>query len=254
MNRNTGRMIGLKGFAAGTLLAVPMAEQVRFYNHRQPPSFPECLCVYNNKYKDNSMEIKPDWHKTEQVSREAMDVVKYTKTSFRYDQYSYINFYEPFMLKFVKGYVLIGDWGISFPCQSIGEFDKCLVRYLQDLMEKALDNRLAEHEKKEWLTMLEHFDYNQFRLDYSPALYEEFKIASIDYRGKKVVLLRQDGKRTTCQITVSPSFSNGRFKKGDVVGAMVKRNHRDSIMDMTGERIIHDELNSDEAWNKIKVI
>lgn len=252
MKRNTGRMI--KGIAAGALLAVPMSEQLHYYTNGQPSLIPESLCVYNNKYKDNTTEIKPGWHKTEQVSRKAVDAMKYTKTSFRYDQYSYINFYEPFMLKFVNGKVFIGDWGISFPCICLGEFDKCLVRYLQDLMEKALDDKLSELEKKEWLTMLEHFDYNQFRQDYSPALYEEFKIASIDEKGKKVVLLRQDGKRTTCQITVSPSFSNGRFRKGDVVGAMVKRNHRDSITSITGERIIHDELSSDGALDKIKVI
>lgn len=252
MKANIGRTFA-RGLAVGSLLAVPSVYQSPSSIHSHVSVFPESLCLYQGSFKDRTAEYTTTWHQAE-MNNVSTDTIRYTKTSFCYDQYSYINFHEPFQLKFSNGNVTLCPWGISFPCQDIGMFDKALVGFLQDLMEKALADALSKQEKADWMAMLKLFDYKQFRQDYSPAVYEEFQIKSIDEKGRKVVLIRQDGKRSTCPLTISPCFSNGRFKAGDSMGAMVKRNHLDVIVDISGERIIRDELVSDEEWGKIEAI
>ncbi len=182
------------------------------------------------------------------------DAIQYNTTSFCYDKDAYLNFYEPFQLKFDNGDVTLLPHDISFTCKNISEFDNALVSFIQRLLRKADQGTLDNTERKAWLAMLKLFDYKQFSLDLAPALYEEFKITSLNPHGNLVFLERRDGKKNKCSIELSPAFTNGRFKKGDLIGAWIKRDHLDNIIKIDQPTLIEDELVTEEEWNQISVI
>ena len=191
------------------------------------------------------------------VSKSEMeeDAIQYNKTAFCYDKNTYLNFREPFHLKFENGAVTLLPNGISFPCRNIAEFDKALVELIQTYLKKSDQRSLDDAENKQWLAMLKLFDYKQFSLDLAPAMYEEFKITSLNPHGDLAFLKRRtDGKKYKCSIYLTPPFTNGRFKKGDLFGAWVKRDHLDNIIEINQPTLIEDEFVTEEEWAQIPVI
>lgn len=260
MNTSTYKKLAYSGMAAATMLVSPSALP-RYHGFQKNRK--AVVSEYVGQSSDTIFQEIGSSSKYERFQEEATDsntvmvadAIQYNTTSFCYEKDAYLNFYEPFQLKFDNGDVTLLPHDISFPCQNILEFDNALVSFIQKLLRKADQGTLNSTERKEWLTMLKLFDYKQFSLDLAPALYEEFKIKSLNPRGKLAFLERcVDGMNFKCSIYLTPSFMNGRFKKGDIFGAWVKRDHLDNIIKIDQPTLIEDELVTEEEWNQISVI
>jgi hypothetical protein len=259
MNTSTYKKLAYSGMAAATMLVSPSALP-RYHGFQKNRK--AVVSEYVGQSSDTIFQEIGSSSKYERFQEEATDsntvmvadAIQYNTTSFCYDKDAYLNFYEPFQLKFDNGDVTLLPHAISFTCKNISEFDNALVSFIQRLLRKADQGTLDNTERKTWLTLLKLFDYKQFSLDLAPALYEEFKITSVNLHGSLVFLERRDGKKNKCSIELSPAFYNGRFKKGDIFGAWVKRDHLDNIIKIDQPTLIEDELVTEEEWNQISVI
>lgn len=193
------------------------------------------------------------WTQGDSDIQQSNKYIIYGKTSFCYDKNVYINFKEPLQLEFKDGNVILQPAGITFECRNIKSFDKALIRFVQGFMDRPLDEELNSDDKKTWLAMLELFDYRQFRLDMATPLYEQFEVKSISKSSVSLVRV-PDGKKYICHVSISPVFSNGRINRGDMLGAVVKRNHNDMILELREPRLVHEEFLTDEDIDEITVI
>ena len=236
--------------AAG-LLAMPSVTHQQF---AQQDTIKSPLSVFEQpSFVNNDKFNKAEWVRNDNLAMNETDLIQYTKTSFCYDKDVYIDFYEPLLLSFKQGHVTLQPSGVSFECRNILDFDDDLTRFMQHLMDKALKGDLNKEEKTQWLALLNMFDYNKFRLDYAPPLYEKFIVRSISKFYVKIERI-SDRKCYSCPISISPIFSNGRIRKADKLGAYVKRNHNDTIVSLSNPHLVTDDFLTDDEINKMTII
>ncbi len=247
------------GMVAATMLA---SQSVLPHNHGFHKNRKAMVSEYVSRSHETDFQEIGTPSKFERLQDESLiskseveeDAIQYNKTAFCYDKNTYLNFYDSFQLKFEQGTVTLLPYGISFLCRNIAEFDKALVERIQTYLRKDDQKPLDDVDKKQWLALLKLFDYKQFSLDLAPALYEEFKITSLNPHGNLVFLERRDGKKYKCSIHLTPAFTNGRFKKGDLIGAWIKRDHLDNIIEINQPMLVEDEFITEEEWEQIPVI
>ena len=265
MNTSTYKKLAYSGMVATMFVSPSSLTHYHDFQRNKKTIVPEYACQAIDMYTqeiDSSSETEAS-SKYERFQDESLssdtkivaDAIQYTKKSFCYEKNTYLNFYDPFMLKFGRGIVTLLPHSISFPCRNVREFDISLIKFIQLLLRKADRGTLDNMEKKAWLAMLKLFDYKQFSLDLAPPMYEEFKITSLNTEGKFVLLERcEDGKINKCSIDLIRSFTNGRFKEGNCFGAWIKRDHRDHIIEINQPTLIEEEFVSEDEWNQIAVI
>ena len=204
----------------------------------------------------NIGETKQNWREIAESQNKSKNLflIEYEKKSFCFGKDVFLNFDKPFQLSFKGGYVTLHPSEISFLCPNILEFDSSLLRIVEYLMSKARSRELSPEEGKMWLAFLDLFDYQQFSLDLAPAMYEELEISGINENGKYATLFREDGKKDKVSFVDMPSLGNGRFKKGEHIGAMVKRNCFGNIVAIYDEVAVNNAPVDETLWDKIKVI
>ena len=181
--------------------------------------------------------------------------VSFGKTVFRFDDNAHIRLRSRLVLKQTPDMkaLVVTNWNnaeIPFKGFSEKRIEAELLRFFRRMYAKSSSGTLSEQEKKTWFKMLKSFDYASFSQEMAPPMYELGEIAALnsDY----VTIVWTDKKRQSIPVEKSVRFQNGTLRKGDRIGAMVKRGVGDEIISIEEIALLPEGKGISVDWSEVK--
>ena len=181
--------------------------------------------------------------------------VFFGKTVFRFDDNAHIRLRSRLVLKQTSDMkaMVVTNWNnaeIPFEGFSEKSIEAELLRFFRRMYAKSSSGTLSEQEKKTWFKMLETFDYASFSQEMAPPMYELGEIIALnsDY----VTIVWTDKKRQPIPVGKSARFQDGTLRKGDRIGAMVKRGVRDEIISIEEIALLPEGKDISVDWSEVK--
>lgn len=179
------------------------------------------------------------------------------KTVFCFDDNAHIRLRSKLVLKQTSDMkaMVVTNWNnaeIPFEGFSEKSIEAELLRFFQKMYAKSSSGTLSEQEKKTWFKMLKSFDYASFSQEMVPPMYELGEIVALnnDY----VTIVWTDKKRQSIPVEKSVRFQNGTLRKGDHIGAMVKRGVRDEIVSIDEIALLPESKDISVDWSEVKAV
>ena len=181
--------------------------------------------------------------------------VFFGKTVFLFDDNAHIRLRSRLVLKLTSDMksMVVTNWNnaeIPFAGFSEKSIEAELLRFFQKMYAKSSSGTLSEQDKKTWFKMLKTFDYASFSQEMVPPMYELGEIVAVnsDY----VTIVWTGKKRQSTPVEKSVRFQNGTLRKGDRIGAMVKRGVGDEIISIEEIALLPEGKDISVDWAEVK--
>lgn len=179
--------------------------------------------------------------------------VSFGKTVFLFDDNAHIRLRSRLVLKQTpdRKSMVVTNWNdAEIPFDGFSGIEAELLRFFRKMYAKSSSGTLSEQEKKTWFRMLKTFDYASFSQEMAPPMYELGEIVALnsDY----VTIVWTDKKRQSIPVGKSARFQNGTLRKGDRIGAMVKRGVRDEIISIEEIALLPEGKDISVDWSEVK--
>lgn len=179
--------------------------------------------------------------------------VFFGKTVFRFGDSAHIRLRSKLVLKQTSDMkaLVVTNWNnAEIPFDGFSGIEAELLRFFQKMYAKSSSGTLSEQEKKTWFEMLKSFDYASFSQEMAPPMYELGEIVALnsDY----VTVVWTDKKRQSIPVGKSARFQDGTPRKGDRIGAMVKRGVGDEIVSIEEIALLPEGKDISVDWAEVK--
>ena len=179
--------------------------------------------------------------------------VFFGKTVFCFDDNAHIRLRSRLVLKQTSDMktLVVTNWNnAEIPFDGFSGIEAELLRFFRKMYAKSSSGTLSEQEKKTWFKMLKTFDYASFSQEMAPPMYERGEIAALnsDY----VTIVWADKKRQSIPVGNSARFQDGTLRKGDHIGAKIKRGVMDEIISIEEIAILPEGKDISVDWAEVK--
>ena len=154
---------------------------------------------------------------------------------FRIEDGVFLRLKAPLKLTTSGRNIEVKGWSLKVPAMNIDQLDLELVRHFLRLQSKAERDALQEKEHSAWVNIIDSIDYQRLCAERSPQAYCEGTIQTIQENGS-IYVEWQDGETEWLSGKVASSISF--LKQGDVFGAHIRRDYKDSTTRIEGVTII----------------
>lgn len=117
------------------------------------------------------------------------------------------------------GWFEVDDWGIRLLCVKAHELPHHVVRKFLSLLARADDQSLSESEQRQWLSILDQVDYQQFSIDRAQPHYVEGRMISCA-KGQSALVEWADDTTSTVPAKISQALAI--LEPGERFSAYVK--------------------------------
>lgn len=179
--------------------------------------------------------------------------VFFEKTVFLFDDSAHIRLRSRLVLKQTPDMksMVVTNWNdAEIPFKGFSGIEAELLRFFRKMYAKSSSGTLSEQEKKTWFEMLKTFDYASFSQEMAPPMYELGEIVALD--DDYVTIVWTDKKRQSIPVGKSARFQDGTLRKGDHIGAMVKRGAGDEIVSIEEITILPEGKDISVDWSEVK--